>query len=72
MISYHNLFYRSLIFKGKKLWAFNFLCNLKYELKIKENIEPFWIFLVALIKISPEVLLFPKKRGSVYNDYLYL
>jgi ribosomal protein S7 len=37
---------------------------LKYELKIHEGLEPFWIFLVALMKVTPEVLLFPKKRGG--------
>lgn len=61
---YHRLFFRSLIFKGNKLWAFKFLCDLKFELKMHEGIEPFWIFLVALMKIAPEVLLFPKKRGG--------
>jgi len=29
-----------------------------------ENVEPFWIFIIALMKITPEVLLFPKKRGG--------
>jgi len=61
---YHHLFFQSLIFKGKKLWSFKFLLDLKYELKIREGVEPFWVFLVALMKISPEVLLFPKKRGG--------
>lgn len=26
--------------------------------------EFFWVFLIALMKITPEVLLFPKKRGG--------
>lgn len=38
---YHRLFFRSLIFRGRKLWAFNFLVNLKLELKLKEKVEPF-------------------------------
>jgi len=29
-----------------------------------EGLEPFWVFLVALLKVTPEVLLFPKKRGG--------
>lgn len=46
------------------MWAFNFFVNLKYELKIRENVDPFWIFLISLMKITPEVLLFPIKRGG--------
>lgn len=61
---YHHLFFRSLIFRGRKVWAFNLMCNLKYELKIRECIEPFWSFLIALLNIAPDVLLFPKKRGG--------
>lgn len=61
---YHKLFFRSLIFRGNKLWAFKFLSELKYNLKVRELVDPFWVFLVAVMKISPEVLLFPKKRGG--------
>lgn len=61
---YHRLFFHSLITRGRKLWAFDFFSSLKQELKLRENIDPFWIFLIALMKITPEVLLFPKKRGG--------
>lgn len=61
---YHRLFFRSLIFRGRKLWAFNFLLNLKYELKIREKIEPFWVFLISLLKITPDLIAFPLKLGG--------
>jgi len=64
---YHRLFFKSLIFKGRKLWAFNFFINLKYELKLQEKIDPFWTFIIALMKITPEVMLFPKKLGGVIH-----
>jgi len=61
---YHRIFFGSLIFCGKKLWAFNFFNKIKYELKQKEHIEPNLIFLFALVKITPNVLLFPYKIGG--------
>lgn len=61
---YHRIFFGSLIFKGRKLWAFNFLNKIKYELKQKEKIEPNLIFFFSLIKITPNVLLFPYKVGG--------
>jgi ribosomal protein S7 len=61
---YHKLFLGSLIFRGRKLWAFNFFCNLKFEFKKREAVDPFWIFLIGLMKITPEVLLIPRKIGG--------
>lgn len=58
---YHTLFFKSLVFRGRKLWAFNFFIGLKYQLKLREKVNPFWVFLVALMKITPDFLLFPKK-----------
>jgi hypothetical protein len=46
------------------LWAFNFFRRIKYELKHKEKIEPNLIFFFALIKITPNILLFPYKVGG--------
>jgi ribosomal protein S7 len=62
---YHRIFFRSLIFRGRKLWAFRFFINLKYELKKRELIDPFWVFLISLMKITPDLLLFPLKLGGV-------
>lgn len=64
---YHRLFFKSLIFRGRKLWAFKFFISLKYELKNRENIDPFWILLVSLMKVTPEILLYPKKLGGKIN-----
>lgn len=61
---YHRIFFGSLIFCGNKLWAFNFFNKLKYELKKKEKIEPNLIFFFSLIKITPNILLFPYKIGG--------
>jgi len=61
----HRLLFQSLIFKGRKLWAFNFLGELKYELKVRESIDPFWSFLIGLMKIMPLVILFPKRVSGV-------
>jgi len=59
-----RLFFQSLIFKGRKLWAFQFFLNLKYELKKRELIEPFWLFLIGFMKLMPDILLFPRKLGG--------
>lgn len=60
----HKLFFGSLIFKGKKIWAFNFFLNLKAELKKREQIDPFWLLLISFMKIMPEIMLFPRKLGG--------
>jgi hypothetical protein len=61
---YHRIFFGSLIFKGRKLWAFNFLNQLKTQLKKKEKLEPNLVFFFSLIKITPSILLFPYKIGG--------
>jgi len=38
--------------------------KLKFDLKIKEKIEPNLIFFFSMIKITPNVLLFPYKLGG--------
>jgi ribosomal protein S7 len=62
--TYHHLFFRSLIFRGRKIWAFNFFVNLKFELKKRERIDPFWVLLVSLLKITPDFILLPRKLGG--------
>jgi len=64
---YQKLFFGSLIFRGRKLWAFKFFLDLKFELKQCEGVEPFWVFLIAMMKITPELLLFPKKLGGIIH-----
>lgn len=62
---YHRLFFGSMIFRGRKLWAFNFFNKLKHELKRREKVDPFWVFLVGIMKITPDLMLFPLKLGGV-------
>lgn len=62
---YNKLFFGSLIVRGRKLWAFNFFILLKLELKKREQLEPYWVFLVGIMKITPDFLLFPLKLGGV-------
>ena len=65
---YHRHFFNSLIWRGRKLWAFNCFLNIKFFLKKREEMDPFIIFIVALFKITPELLLFPKKKaGEITN-----
>lgn len=61
---YHKLFFGALIFRGRKLWAFNFFLRLKYLLKVGEGVDPYWVFLVAVMQLTPDMLLFPKKLGG--------
>jgi ribosomal protein S7 len=62
---YHSHFFRSLIFEGRKLWAFNFFSKIKYNLKKNNDLEPFFIFFICMLKISPVLLLFPFKLTSI-------
>ena len=54
---YHNLFFCSLISKGKKLKAFQFFLLLKSSLKTRENNDPYNVFVIALMNITPQVFL---------------
>lgn len=65
--SYNVLFFRSLIFSGKKLRAFNLFLDLKYSLKQEESFDPFFVFLVSMMRLSPEFTLSALKlSGIVY------
>lgn len=64
LFRYHRIFFGSLICRGRKIWAFNFMLNLKYKLKLKEEFDPNLIFFFAMVKITPNVLLFPYKLGG--------
>jgi len=54
---YHNIFWKSLLKKGLNLRSINFFYKYKYQLKQKENEEPWIIFLIGMINIS--ILIFP-------------
>jgi len=59
-----RLLCQSLIFNGKKLGAFKLFFNLKNELKERELIDPFWLFIIGFMKIMPDIWLFPRKLGG--------
>lgn len=65
--NYHKLFFCSLISKGKKIKAFNTFLKIKNVLKTKEDYDPSLVFLVALIKITPVVILRPFKTSGVVH-----
>jgi ribosomal protein S7 len=61
---YSHLLFRSLINRGHKLKAFNFMIALKLQLKLRERVDPNLIILVALLKITPDILVYPLKLGG--------
>jgi small subunit ribosomal protein S7 len=61
---YHSVFFGSLIFCGKKLRAFNFFLQLKFSLKLNSDLDPYLIFLIAMLKITPKVILKSKWIGG--------
>lgn len=62
--SYQTKFLGSLIFRGKKQNAYNLFLKVKESLKIKEQVDPSLVFLVALLNITPQINLKPMKMGS--------
>lgn len=55
--NYHFLFFKSLISRGLKLRAFNFFLNIKKGLKFSEQFDPSFLFLIAMLKITPFLIL---------------
>jgi ribosomal protein S7 len=57
-----------LIFNGNKLRAFNQVLCIKQGLKHREMNDPFLIFLVAMMKITPDIMFSSIKLGGAsYN-----
>jgi len=63
--SYHHVFFGSLIFRGKKILAFNNFLKIKFELKIREKYDPFLVFLVSMMRITPSLILKPVKKSGI-------
>jgi len=61
---YQNVFFGSLIFAGRKLYAFNFLLKIKQGLKLREATDPIKIFLVSMMMVTPNIYLLPLKLGG--------
>jgi len=61
-------FFGSLLFRGKKILAFNTFLQIKNGLKRKEKFDPFLVFLVAMMKITPSLVLLPiRKSGALHG-----
>ena len=57
------IFLGSLMFKGNKLLALHFLTKIRKDLKLKEQYEPTFILLIALMKLRPKLFLVLKRKG---------
>jgi ribosomal protein S7 len=53
-----------LIFNGKKLKAYNNFLKIKQGLKFKEFFDPYIIFLVSMMKITPDIVFLSVKLGG--------
>ena len=58
------MFFGALISSGKKIKAFNKFIQIKYHLKQIETLDPYLIFLTALIRVTPSIYLRPLRLGS--------
>lgn len=63
--NFHGSFFNTLMKHGFKIFAFNRFILIKEELKLKEKGDPYLIFLVALMKISPKLKLQQMKMFSI-------
>ena len=62
--NYHILFYRCLISRGLKMRAFNYFILIKNKIKILEDFDPSFIFLLSFLKITPSLNIRYKKMGG--------
>jgi len=58
------VFFGSLVFSGFKLAAYNNFIKIKQGLKRKESMDPYKLFLVAMMMITPNIYLLPLKLGG--------
>lgn len=61
---YNLIFFSSLIFSGRKLFAFNLFVKVKDGLKRKEQMDTYRAFLTAMMMVTPSVTLLPIKMGG--------
>ena len=64
---YHQKFYGSLITHGKKITAFHFLLSLKESFKAREFFDVYYTFLVAMLQITPSLLIIQRRMGASYK-----
>jgi len=53
--NYHMVFFHYLISRGLKLRAFNFFLKIKQGLKISEDFDPSFTFLISLLNVTPSL-----------------
>lgn len=64
---YHSKFYGSLITHGRKATAFNFLLSIKQSFKAREFFDVYYTFLVAMLQITPSLLIIQRRMGASYK-----
>jgi len=62
--NYHTNFFGSLNFKGHKLSAFNMFLKIKQGLKQKEFFDPYMLFLISMMKVTPDIVFLTVKLGG--------
>lgn len=65
--NFHNLFFQSLIFRGRKIFAFNFLVKVKEHLKEMEQFDANFVLLIAFMRITPSIMLLALKKGGLVH-----
>jgi len=54
--------------RGLKLRAFNFFLKIKKELKVREDFDPSFVFLISMINITPSLMIkHVERRGVLYK-----
>jgi len=66
--NYHLVFFNYLMTRGLKLRAFSIFCKIKEGLKIKEDFDPSFIFLISMLNITPSLMIrIFERRGSSHE-----
>lgn len=68
---YHHKFYGSLITHGRKMTAFTFLLSIKQSLKAREFFDVYYTFLVAMLQITPSLLIIQRRMGASYKGVAF-
>lgn len=66
--NFHHLFFGSLIFRGRKIAAYNMILDIKFLMKKQEKCDPFLIFLVCFLRMQPQVLIVSIRKRGVLNE----
>lgn len=64
---YHCKFYGALTIHGRKATAFRFFLAIKESLKAREFFDVYYTFLVAMLQITPSVLIVQSRLGASHQ-----